>query len=370
VALSAVSPAVAHLQLHDLRASGTIVGRLSAFATAGALVGTFGTGFVLVPLVPVSAAVLGIGLALIAIGIVLGASSRLVPAAAIAGVVVLTLGFGALTAASASPCDRETAYHCATIERLPEFPGRTYVLTLDGDPNSVVNLDNPAELDLRYPRWIADSLNARYPGKKPLDGVFVGGGAFSLPRWLNASRPGSKSTVLEIDGGTVELDEEKLGLRTSPDLEVKVGDARVTMLDVPSDSADVVVGDAFSGLTVPWHLTTAEWLQEVKRVLKPGGLYAMNLVDNTPLEFLKSEASTFLDAFTDVRMITPVDASGEPIEGNTVLLGSMKQMPESIGSSAYEARTFQRSEVKALAADAESLSDDYAPVDQLLTTKR
>src|SRR3954451_4500716 len=50
VVLSAVSPAVAHLQLHDLRASGTIVGRLSAFATAGALVGTFGTGFVLVPL--------------------------------------------------------------------------------------------------------------------------------------------------------------------------------------------------------------------------------------------------------------------------------------------------------------------------------
>ena len=51
--LSAVSPAVAHLQLHDLRASGTIVGRLSAWATAGALLGTFGTGFVLVPLVPV-----------------------------------------------------------------------------------------------------------------------------------------------------------------------------------------------------------------------------------------------------------------------------------------------------------------------------
>src|SRR5262245_53758171 len=56
--LSAVSPAVAHLQLHDLRVSGTVVGRLSAWATAGALIGTFGTGFVLVPLIPVSTAIL------------------------------------------------------------------------------------------------------------------------------------------------------------------------------------------------------------------------------------------------------------------------------------------------------------------------
>ena len=67
--LSAISPAVAHLQLHDLRASGTIVGRLSAWATAGALIGTFGTGFVLVPLMPVGSAVLVIGAVLILVGI-------------------------------------------------------------------------------------------------------------------------------------------------------------------------------------------------------------------------------------------------------------------------------------------------------------
>jgi MFS family permease len=66
--LSAVSPAVAHLQLRDLRASGTVVGRLSAWATAGALVGTFGTGFVLVPLMPVSSAVLAIGAVLVVAG--------------------------------------------------------------------------------------------------------------------------------------------------------------------------------------------------------------------------------------------------------------------------------------------------------------
>ena len=76
--LSAVSPAVAHLQLHDLEVSGTVVGSLSAWATAGALLGTFGTGFVLIPLMPVSSAVLVIGTVLVLVGIVLGASSRAV----------------------------------------------------------------------------------------------------------------------------------------------------------------------------------------------------------------------------------------------------------------------------------------------------
>ena len=59
--LSAVSPVVAKLRLHDLEHTGRVVGSLSAWATAGALVGTFGTGFVLVPLMPTSTAVFAIG---------------------------------------------------------------------------------------------------------------------------------------------------------------------------------------------------------------------------------------------------------------------------------------------------------------------
>ena len=75
--LSAVTPTVARLQLRDLRASGTVVGRLSAWATAGALVGTFGTGFVLVPLLPVSSSVLAIGVVLVLTGVLLGVYTRL-----------------------------------------------------------------------------------------------------------------------------------------------------------------------------------------------------------------------------------------------------------------------------------------------------
>lgn len=120
--LSAVTPTVARLQLKDLRASGTTVGRLSAWATAGALVGTFGTGFVLVPLLPVSTSVLTIGILLVLAGILLGAYVRQLDTAKMVGAGLATLALAGLTIAQHSPCDAETTYHCAQVEVDPERP--------------------------------------------------------------------------------------------------------------------------------------------------------------------------------------------------------------------------------------------------------
>ncbi len=364
--LSAVSPAVAHLQLHDLTVSGTVVGRLSAWATAGALVGTFGTGFVLVPVMPVNTAVLLIGIVLVLVGVGLGLRAKAVPAAILGGVILAAGGLGALAQASESPCVRESEYHCLDIEKDPtQTTG--YNLILDGTYNSYVDLRDPTYLKYHYVRWIAQPINALFPGRQPLDAVFVGGGGFTLPRWLIATRPGSHAKVLEVDQDIVDLDEERLGLRQSSDLEATVGDARITMLEVPDDSADLVVGDAFSGFTVPWHLTTAEWVEEVKRVLKPNGLYALNLIDNRPLDFVKAETATLLDAFEHVRLTTFVGEDGGPYGGNVVLLASDRPLSEKVGASNRIAATYPQPEVEELVGDAEPLRDDYAPVDQLRT---
>ena len=363
-ALSAVSPAVAHLQLHDLHVSGTVVGRLSAWGTAGALVGTFGTGFLLIPAMPVGTAVLLIGGVLLIVGVVLGLSTPLLTPARAAAVVILALGLGGLTATSDSPCLKESDYHCLSLEVDPAY-ANGYELVLDDAHNSYVDLEDPTRLRYSYVRWIASAINGENPGKKPLDVVFVGGGGFTLPRWLLATRPGSSAEVLELDPDIVSLDEERLGLKTSADLRAKVGDARVSILDLPDDSADFIVGDAFSGYTVPWHLTTAEWLDEVERVLKPNGIYAMNLIDLEPLEFLKAETATFLDTFEDVQLI------GYPEKaGNVVLIGSDHRMPSVLSPRLAQAEgifAFPRSELESLAEGSELLRDDFAPVDQLRT---
>ncbi len=365
-ALSGVTPTVARLQLRDLRASGTVVGGLSAWATAGALLGTFGTGFVLVPLFPVSSTILAIGVALVLVGILLGAYLRLLNRARIVTAALVSLAAVALTLAQRSPCAAESAYNCIQVVEDPAHLSAWYLL-LDRGYNSDVDLDEPRYLGFPYEKWVAEAIDGIGAPTEPLDGVFVGGGAVTLPRWLSATRPGSRSTVLEVDSKLIEFDRRRLGLRTSPNLRVVTGDARLTMRHEPAHTADVVVGDAFSSRTVPWQLMTSEWLREVKRVLKPGGVYALNMIDLHPLRLLRAEAATLLGSFANVRLTTVAGNSGRPLGGNEVLLASDGPLPPARRTPAENGHTYEHAAVAKLVAGAEPLRDDYAPVDQLET---
>jgi SAM-dependent methyltransferase len=344
--LSAVTPAVAKVQLRDLATTGSVVGRLSAWATAGGLAGTFATGFVIVPLVSTSVAVLVVGGGLLALGVALGGLRGTIPVAAAAAAVV-----GLATLASGSDCTAETTYHCARV--VDDGRGRT--LVLDDLQHSYVDLDDPRHLEFDYTRWIGDAVDGLPPG--PLDAVFLGGGGFTLPRYVAATRPGSRSRVLEVDAPLVDFARDHLGLRTGPALRVRVGDARVTLRDEPSASADVVVGDAFGGRAVPWHLATVEFAEDVRRVLRPGGLYALNVIDHPPLALVRAEAATLVAVFGHVRAVT---RGG----GNFVLLASDR--PLTVGSSSRGARTVDGAR---FAAGAEPLRDEDAPADQLLTAR-
>jgi spermidine synthase len=365
--LSAISPTVARWQLRDLQASGTIVGGLSAWATAGALVGTFGTGFVLVPLLPVSSSVLAVAIVLVLAGVLLGTYTVLLGVRAITGTVLGTAALGMLGPSLHSPCNAETNYHCVQIEDFAgEAAGR--FLLLDGEHNSYVNLEDPRDLGpFRYTRWIAEEVKLHGKHTAPLDAVFVGGGGFTLPRWLAATRPGSRSNVLEVDGRLVEFDRQHLGLRTSPAVRATVGDARLTMRRERTHSADLVVGDAFSGLTIPWQLMTIEWLREVRRVLRSDGLYALNIIDLRPLALLRSEAATLLEVFRNLRMVTPAGEDGRPAGDNAIMFASNGPLPSRQGSPIANASVFERAAIVRLVARATPLRDDYAPVDQLET---
>ena len=361
--LSAVSPVVAKLRLHDLEHTGRVVGSLSAWATAGALVGTFGTGFVLVPLLPTSATVFATGGLLLAVALLLALRFRLTSPAIAVVCVAGAATLAATAMAIGSPCEAETDYHCAVVAASAGPGERT--LILDDLRHSHVDLDDLGHLEFDYTRWMGDAIDALPAGA--IDAVYLGGGGYTLPRYVATVRPGSRARVLEVDGALVELARRRLALETGPALRVRVGDARVTLRDEPTDSADLVVGDAFGSRSLPWHLATAQFAREIRRVLRPGGLYTLNVIDQGDLRLLRAEAATLLVVFADVRLVAR-SAGGEPLGGNLVFLASDRPLAPAVRSTSRDARTFDRGAVRRIAGDAGVLRDDDAPADQLISS--
>ena len=366
--LSAVAPGVVKLRLRSLDETGATVGRLSALGTLGALAGTFLTGFVLLSALPVSRVVLALGLLLVVVGLVLAVvlvRSR-PDVRGIAVLVVAAVGGSALLLADDGACQRETRYYCASVVPDPQRDsGRT--LVLDGLRHSYVDLADPAHLEFDYTKRFGDVLAAQPAG--PLQVLHLGLGGGTVPRHLAAVRPGSRSTVLEVDPEVVRLDRERLGLVTGPDLQVQVGDARTRIADLPTDAYDVVVGDAFGSLAVPWHLATREMAEQVRRVLRPGGVYVLNVIDNPPARFARAEVATLRAVFGEVLMLGPAAQRDGLVGGNYVLTASDVPQPrEALAQlSADRGGSDEAFETQDFAGSAQVLTDDDAPVDQLLT---
>jgi spermidine synthase len=357
--LSAVAPMVAKLQMESLDESGAVVGRVSAAGTFGALAGTFVTGFVLVAALPTQWVVLLIGAGTIGAGLVLVVRHRSAAKddalAAIA--VVLVSGAGAFSLAP--PCERETAYACVRVETDPQrTSGRS--LILDRTRHAYVDLEDPKHLELRYARLLASVIDGSTVG--PLDVAHLGGGGFTLPSYLRATRPESKSVVLEIDPVLVEVAREQLGFSDEA-IDVIVGDARLSLDRLPANGFDVVIGDAFAGSSVPWHLTTIETIRQIDRLLRPGGIYVMNVIDGGRNRYAHAQLATLAEQFRYVAAIVP--PGGVPDQRvNQILVGSN----EPIGDLQFDPADGMRmteSDLDRVIDGARVLTDSFAPVDQL-----
>lgn len=203
----------------------------------------------------------------------------------------------------------------------------TRTLVLDGREAGVVDLDDPRRLGFAYMRRIADLIDAFRPAGTAVDVLHVGGGACALPRYVDATRPRSRQIVWEIDAGVVALAREHLGLRGFPRLRVKVGDAASMIALRPDRSADLVIGDAFDGPHVPAALSTAAHVDQVRRVLRPTGVFALNVVDVPPLEEVGVHDSLVRERFEHVAWVAPPGVLRARAPGNVVLLAAAVPLP-------------------------------------------
>ncbi|MBT3149377.1 fused MFS/spermidine synthase [Streptomyces sp. CHD11] len=371
--LSAVTPIVTKLRLTSLAETGTVVGRLSGVGTVGAIFGTVFTGFVLVSRLSVSSILIGLGTLLVAGSALVEWRTRGWSGTPALALVVVAGGLA--TTVAPGGCDTETRYHCARVVADPgRDGGRT--LVLDGVRHSYVDTDDPTHLEFTYVRVLASVVDAVFPEGEPLAAHHLGGGGLTFPRYLAATRPGTRSLVSEIDSGVVRLDLGTLGPGAPSGIDVRAEDGRLGLRRLDTGSRDLVVGDAFGGVSVPWHLTTVEALTDVRRVLDKEGLYVANLIDHGDLAFARAEAATLGEVFDHVVVLgEPVDLGLErtaaPDGGNLVVVASDRTVDLRAVQEALDARqtgwkVATGDDLTSWIGDAPLLTDDYAPVDQLL----
>ncbi|MER6947311.1 fused MFS/spermidine synthase [Nonomuraea sp. NPDC000554] len=200
-----------------------------------------------------------------------------------------------------------------------------WVLSKDGVPQSYVDLQDPTFLEFEYVRLMADVIDLLPEG--PLSCVHVGGGACTIPRYVAATRPGSRHIVIEPDGLLVNLVREQLDLRSVPKLKMIVQGGREGTAKVWDATAELFVLDAFTGATMPVELATQEYMGDIARVLSPSGTLLINLADGKGLAFARRLAATVRDTFRHVALLAEPGVMRGRRFGNLIVAASRSGLP-------------------------------------------
>ncbi|MFE5671083.1 spermidine synthase [Agromyces sp. NPDC056523] len=219
--------------------------------------------------------------------------------------------------------------HLARLEESRTRP-RAWTLYVDGTPQSHVDLDDPSWLGFEYVRRIGHAIDVVRPEGEPITALHLGGGALTLPRYVIATRPGSRQQVVELESDLVELVREELPLPRGAQLRVRHGDAREVLAKLPAGlhgAVDIAVVDIFSGSRTPAHVTSAEFYGLVAPLLAPGGIVAVNVADGAGLAFARSQAATLAHVFAHVAIAADTSMLKGRRFGNVVMYASDAELP-------------------------------------------
>jgi len=161
--------------------------------------------------------------------------------------------------------------------------------------------------------------------------LFIGLGMGAMPTFLRAVHPDAEIDVVEIDPGVVEVAKGWFGFTEDERLKLTVGDGREFVRDA-AVKYDAVFLDAYADLGVPSHLTTLEFMQEVRGIIAPGGVAVSNLWGSVVNPQFSACVSTLQEAFTHLyqfrsytyNFIFVADTKEERIEPGELLVRAKK----------------------------------------------
>jgi spermidine synthase len=380
------SPFAIRLVLRTAQQSGTVSGAVYGVSTFGAIVGTLGTTFLLIPLIGTRAITLCLGAAGVACALCLIVLDRVRVARGAgksAGLVVLAvLVLASGRAGAADLFDEsirtqmlrhsdgriahlETEYNNIYINKFGPFLSMTTRVRNEINYHSIVDLKDADDLQVPYTRLMAAAL--LYP--QTIQRILmVGLGGGSISTYLGRAMPDAQIDVVELDPGVVAAGRKYFGLQETDKVHFIDSDGRV-FLNRNKEPYDLILLDAYRELGVPFHLLTREFYQLVKARLAPGGAVASNLSGNTKL--FVSSLATFRAVFPTVDVYPDWK---QPDEAQAVVVAAPAPRPTADvlmqRATALQAQHHFRYPLsdfvgKRIVDDAdgsEVLTDDFAPV--------
>jgi len=251
----------------------------------------------------------------------------------------------------------------ATI--VPSAFASGYELIVGTTPQSHVDLADPTHLHFEYVARMGAVIDRLRMPRQPLTAVHLGAGALTIPRYVEATRPGSRQQVIELEPALVDLVRTHLPLPRGAAIRTRIGDAREGLARLPgalAGNVDLLVSDVYAGARTPAHLTTVEFYRDAARLLAPDGVLLVNVADGSGLGFARRQVATVQAVLEHVIVLAEVQVLKGRRFGNLVIAASasplpVQWLPRLMAAGPHPAKVAHGAELEAFAAGARPATD-------------
>ncbi|HVN24593.1 MAG TPA: fused MFS/spermidine synthase [Syntrophorhabdales bacterium] len=383
--LGTISPVVVRLTLKNVERAGNVVGKIYAVSTLGAIIGTFATGFALISLMGTRPIIMSMGALLVAAALIFGALFKARKAQAIFLVAMFVLFSGFYVFAHKPHVDeryyyyRESDYYTLKLAKTQSTEGKTLqALILDNLIHSYVCLEDPTHIEYEYERIYAEIMKWRFAQHAPFKSLSIGGGGYTFPRYMEITYPEAKIDVAEIDPMITKIVYDKLGLPANTRIKTYNTDGRWYVMN-SAEKYDVIFTDAYNDLSIPYHLTTKEFMAQLKSIMTPDGILLSNIIDNFQKgAFLPSYMKTLQAVFGEKNVyLFSVSPDFENLRISTFIVMASVRPLDMAEFDAWLKKDYRSEAKSAIVSDALMrkllanphaivITDSYAPVDNLI----
>lgn len=369
-----ITPLLTTLVLKRSNQPGHIIGMMHALAAAGSIAGTFLAGYWLIQYVGTHKLIIfcGVTFYLLAIPFFFGRTHK--HDTVIVVLTIIIAFFAYQRQAYTSPCKKESQYFCIRVVSASDMApfGYANAMVLDHLFHGANHATRPDMLIYSYVHAMDEIIKQYFKNNTgQLNYFFAGGGSYTHPRAVNALYPAASITVAEVDPAVTQVAKDFMYVDTN-NMNIVHLDARQALAAATENSFDIIIGDVFHDVTLPYHLTTREYLRLVKSRLSSAGFYIMNIVDSdSDPKLVKSVLKTLQTEFAYVSLW--LEKNQPPVVRQTYVISASNthELPDTIQSTHGFNREWLNITNRIIHSgtsldDLPILTDDFAPVERLI----